>query len=71
MPTKTITDLRAQQAEQIFAILNSIPEGTEVKLFRRNNGRLGARVTIQRAIEYTVSGSSSRDVFAQACQALP
>jgi hypothetical protein len=71
MLTKTISDLKEQQAATIFAILDMVKEGTDVKFFVDGNGRKLIRITEANGTVHLVSGSSSRDVFAQACQVLP
>jgi hypothetical protein len=71
MFTKTISDIQAQQAAQIFAILDMVKEGTDVKFFVDGNGKRRIRITEQDGTVHLVSGSSSRDAFAQACQVLP
>ena len=71
MDTKAISELGARQAEIIFEILDMVRPGTDVKFFVDGNGRRHIRVTEADGTEHLVSGSSSRDVFAQACQVLP
>jgi hypothetical protein len=71
MFTKTISDLKEQQSATIFAILDMVKEGTDVKFFVDSQGKRHIRITEQDGTVHLVSGSSSRDVFAQACQVLP
>lgn len=71
MFSKTISEVQAQQAAQIFAILDMVEEGTDLKFFVDGNGKRHIRITESDGSTHIVSGSSSRDVFAQACQVLP
>lgn len=71
MYSKTIVDLLMQQEAQVFAILDTVKEGTDIKFFVDGNGRRHIRITEADGSTRIVSGSSSRDVFAQACQVLP
>jgi len=76
MLTKQLSELKAQQAEQIFAILDSLRPGQTITFSAGENGRKHIRVTeYDRETDDTtervvVSGASARDVFAQACVVL-